>query len=70
MHIVDDLRVPACVEEIVYQLRLHLRQHEPVAIVVVTDVWMVEPGHATSLEGRAHRASVPIHHHLLTVGVD
>ncbi len=41
----EDLREPAMVEQLVDRLRLLLRQHVEVAVVVVPDVDVVEPGH-------------------------
>ena len=51
-------------------LRLLLRQHEPVAVVVVPDVGVVEPRHPAALVAGAEVLPVPLRFHDLPVGVD
>ena len=62
VHVVDDLRMPHVVQLGDGQLRFLLREHVPVAIVVVADVFLVKLGRAGALEGRAKGAAVPARH--------
>ena len=65
-----DLRQPLVVDRARDGLRLLLREHEPVAVVVVADVVVVEPRHAPALVARAEVLPVPLGLHHLPVGVD
>ena len=64
------LREPVVVDGAGDGLRLLLRQHEPVAVVVVADVVVVEPRHPAALVPRAEVLPVPLGLHDLPVGVD
>ena len=65
-----DLREPAVVEDVVDDLRLHLCKHVVVAVVVVADVVVVEPGEAAALILGASVLVVPVDDHHLAVGID
>ena len=65
-----DLREPALVELAGHELRLQLGQHEPVAGVVVPGVELVQPQQAGGLVLGPHRAPVPVHDLVQTVGVE
>ena len=65
-----DLREPLAVDRARHRARLLLREHEPVAVVVVADVVVVEPGHPAALVARAHVLAVPLGLHGLAVGVE
>ena len=62
VHVVHDLRVPAVVEVAQRELRLLLREHVPVAVVVVADVGLVEQRRARALERRPQLLPVPLAH--------
>ncbi len=65
-----DLREPLVVEDVVHHPGFLLGEHVEVAVVVVADVVVVEPGHAAALEGGAEVLVVPVDHQYLAVGVD
>ena len=72
-HLVDvqvHLREPVMVEHSVHRPGLRQVEHEPVAVVVVAGVVVVEPRHAAALVLGSEVLAVPVHHHLLAVGVD
>ena len=69
MHVVNDLRKPFLVQHPGNEPRLDLRQHEPVTIVVVTDVLVVEPRQWTALVPRPFVAPIPAHHRIEAVGI-
>ena len=60
MLIIDDLREPVVIELPRHRLRLDLRQHVPVAIVVVPDIVMIELRDARHLELAAHIRHIPV----------
>ncbi len=64
------LREPLVVDGAGDGLRLLLGEHEPVAVVVVADVGVVEPRHPAALVPRAEVLAVPLGLHHLAVGVD
>ncbi len=57
--VVDHLRVPHLVELSGHRLRLDLREHRPVAVVVVADVVVIQLRRRRRLEGRAEVLRVP-----------
>ncbi len=60
--VVDDLRKPDVIQLAGDGLRFRLREHEPVAVVVVTDVAMVQLGQRRLLIRRADMRHVPVGH--------
>ena len=69
MLVEPDLREPLVVHGAGHRLRFLLREHEPVAVVVVADVVVVEPGHAAALVFGPEVLPVPLGLHDLAVGV-
>jgi len=69
MHVVDDLRKPFLVQHAGDEPCLDLRQHEPVAIVVMADVLVIEPGQGPALVPRPLVAAIPAHDRVEAVGV-
>ena len=65
-----DLREPLVVDGAVEGLRLLLREHEPVAVVVVPDVVVVDPGHPAALVRGAEVLPVPLRLHDLAVRIE
>ena len=59
MHVVDDLGPEAVVHVAHGELGLRLREHVPVAVVVVTGVLLVEHGRRRALVGGAHVLALP-----------
>ena len=57
--VVDDLRIPLVVEHLRDGLRLGHVVHEPVAVVIVADVVVIEPRRARRLEGGVEGVLVP-----------
>ena len=51
-------------------LRLHRVGHESVAVIVVTDVWMVQIRHARRIVLGPHPPIVPVRDHDLAVGIE
>ena len=60
MDVVDDLREPFLPEQLCDRLCLREIQHEPVAVVVVTGVVVVELGRGCSLGLCAERFPIPV----------
>ena len=69
MDVVEDDREPLLVELLGEDARLLLREHEPVAVVVVADVLLVEPRHGAAFPGRAERLLVPVDHEIEPVRI-
>ena len=69
VHVVEDLGEPFSVERVRHEPGLDLRHHEPVAIVVVPRVLVVDPRHLAALPLRAELRAVPFDDHLLAVGI-
>ena len=65
-----DLREPLVVDGPRDGLRLLLREHEPVAVVVVAHVVVVEPRHPPALVLRAEVLPVPLGLHHQAVGIE
>ena len=65
-----DLGKPLVVDRARQGLRLLLREHEPVAVVVVPDVVVVDPGHPRALVGGAEVLPIPLRLHDLAVGIE
>ena len=70
VYVVDDLRMPHVVQLGDGQLRFLLREHVPVAIVVVADVFLVKLGRAGALEGRAKGAAVPARYDIHAIRIE
>ncbi len=69
VHVVHDLRVPPVVEVREREPGLRLREHVPVAVVVVAHVGVVQHGRRGPLEGRPELPSVPVGHEIGPVRV-
>ncbi len=69
VHVVYDLREPFLVQHACDETRLDLRQHEPVAVVVVAHVLMVQPRQRAALVARALVPPVPAHDRVEAVGI-
>ena len=65
-----DLRVPDLVEELGDDLRLSLRQHEPVAVVVVAGVVLVELQEPRALVRRTDVLAIPARDVVEPIGVE
>ena len=63
------LRKPLVVGGVRHRPRLFLREHVPVAVVVVPDVSVVEPRHTSAFVLRADVLAVPLGHHDLSIGI-
>ena len=61
MHIVDDLGKPLLIKHARQQLRLNLRQHEPIAVVIVSRVFLIQPRQVRAFIRRANRPLIPLH---------
>ena len=70
VHVPIDLREPGVVQQLRDDAGLGLGQHEPVAVVVVARVVLVELEQLRGLVGRPHRAAVPAHDMVEPVGVE
>ena len=70
MDVVDDFGEPLAPKERRDNLRLDLRQHEPVAVVVVAGVVMIEHRRAAAFVLRAERLAIPVGDDVYAVGVD
>src|SRR2546425_9897232 len=66
---VDDFGKPLLVQHARDEARFHLRQHEPVAVVVVADVLVVKPRQRPTLVACALVAPIPADHGIETIGV-
>ncbi len=64
-----DLRKPVMVEDFGHGFCLREVEHEPVAVVVVSGVMMVKPGHTAAFMFSAHIFPVPLCDHLVTVWI-
>ena len=60
VQVVDDLRMPDVVDLLDRQAVLGLREHEPVAVVVVAGVGLIDLRRRAPLERRAERLRVPL----------
>ena len=69
MNVVDHLRVPHILHSSYRQLRFHLREHVPVAIVVVPNVGMKDFHRLRAFERRAHVLAIPLRHHVLAIRI-
>ena len=69
VHVVHDLRVPTLVDVAHGEPRFLLREHVPVAVVVVAGVGVVEQRRRGSLVARAELLRVPLAHQVRAVGV-
>lgn len=66
----EHLREPLVVEDVVHHLSFLLGEHVEVAVVIVANVVVVEPGHAAAFEFGSEVLVVPVDYQYLTVGVD
>ena len=62
MDVVGDVRSPSVVNMLHHQPRLLLSEHEPVAVVVVSRVLVVQVGRNRTLEVSPQRCAVPVLH--------
>jgi hypothetical protein len=69
MHVVYDFRKPVLVQHARHEASLDLRQHEPVAVVVVADVLVVQPRQRTAFVPRALVTAVPADDRVEAVGI-
>ncbi len=69
VEIIDHLRMPDVVQPGNNQLRLLLRQHVPVAVVVMAGVLVVQLRRERALPGRAQRALIPVGDDVHAIGV-
>ena len=69
VNVVDDRRAPVFVDQLGRVARLAKIQHEPVAVVVVTGVLLIDPRHPGPFPRPADRRLIPIHDHVQAVGV-
>ncbi len=69
VHVEHGLRHGALEEEIEADAGLREVQHEPIAVVVVAGVVVIEPRHRSALVLGAEPTLVPVDDHLLAVGV-
>ena len=69
VHVVEDLREPLTVQDIGDEPSLALGDHEPVAVVVVADIRMVEPRNRPAFPRGAEPPPVPLRDDLLAVGI-
>ena len=69
VHVVHDFREPFLVQHACDEPRLDLRQHEPVAVVVVAHVLVVQPRQRTAFVARAFVTPVPAHDRVEAVGI-
>ena len=70
MLVEPELRKPFVVDHAVYVFGFDLREHEPVAVVVVADVVMIEVGHLAALVLGAEIFSVPLGDHDFAIGIE
>ncbi len=70
VNVEPDLREPFFVRGPRHRLRFLLREHVPVAVVVVTRVVVVEPRHAAALVRRPHPLPVPLGLHYLPIRIE
>ena len=69
VNVVDDFGKPLFVQHARDETRLHLRQHEPVAVVVVPDVLVVQPWQRATLIASALVAAIPADNRIETIGI-
>ncbi len=69
MHVPHHLREPLSIQDSGDGLALDLRQHEPVTIVVVPDIRMVQPGKRSCLESAAFVLAIPRHDRVQPIGI-
>jgi hypothetical protein len=66
----EELRIPLVIDGAAQRARLRLREHVPVAIVVVADVVVIEPRQASAFVFRPDILAVVVGDHDLPVGIE
>ena len=69
MNVVDDLRMPDVVDFINRQLRFDLRKSIPIAVVVVSDVFVIKLRRFSSFKRRSQSFVIPIFDNINAVGI-
>jgi hypothetical protein len=69
MFIDVDLRDPVVVQDLGHSLRLRQVKHEPITIIVMAGIMLVQPRHPASFVFCSDIFPVPIDHHLFSVRV-
>src|ERR1044072_5883951 len=70
MNVVDDLRMPDVVNLVYGELRLDLRERVPVAVVIVTRVFVINVRRLCSLGGSDERLAGPLLDNIDSGGVE